>query len=424
MRLNSSLSFLCNILCVLVLALLLALPAAANSASANKLRLQQLQREIGVLSHELERRRGVRSSAQQQLAIVERDLSEKSGRLRTVRANLAATSVRLRKLEGKHRTEENELNRQRDALRSSLQSAWMAGRNQELKLLLNQQSSAELGRMLTYYRYLAEARSTRIATYKRQLGNYNEVKLQLVETQLMLKGQLSGAERLVAELDADRDSREVAIAEIDRELRRQGRQLGELQIEESEIAGLLAKLERAVKRVPPRRFVEPRGNPDQSNEVASAAPKGVEIAANSGNQVQPAAYVPYRGPKKAFRGLRGQLPWPSDGMLRKSRFSRLKGVLIAADRGAPVRAVAHGEVVFADWLQHFGMLVIVDHGKGYMSLYGHNEVLLVNVGQLVEAGDLLARVGDTGGRQQAALYFELRHNRANLSPQRWLARRG
>lgn len=412
---------------IMLLAALLSWPAIGNESRANKVRLQQLQREIGALSSELEQRRSERSAAQQQLAMVERDLSDKSGRLRKVRRELAATGARLRALESKHQGEAQQLDRQRQALRSSLQSAWKAGRNQELKLLLNQETSAEFGRMLTYYRYLAEARSERIAAYKEQLASYTAVKKELLAGQQQLSSQLAIAERLVIELEADRESREVAIAEIDRELRRQGGQLGALESEESEITGLLAKLQRAIRRVPPRRFIEPGGNPhaEPGRKPGAPADSGVALNANSGTVVQPASYLPpYQGPAKAFRALRGQLPWPSDGSLRKPRFSRLKGILIAADRGAPVRAVAHGEVVFADWLQHFGMLVIVDHGKGYLSLYGHNEALLVNVGQLVESGDLLARVGDTGGRQQAALYFELRHNRANLSPQRWLARRG
>lgn len=401
-------------LCALLLAGTPTGAQAQQSQRESQQRLTQLRAQIGHLSEELNDRRGDRSAAQQQLAVVERDLSQKSSRLRKVRSELKETSRSLKTLETRRHSNEQLLVKQREALRSNLQSAWRAGRNQELKLLLNQDSSAEFGRMLTYYRYLNAARSKQIGRYRAQLASYTRVQQELADVQQSLGSQLALAEQLVAELEADRESREVAIAEIDQELRRQGGQLSNLQTEENQLTQLLDRLQRALRSVPAR-TTPPVAPPTSRGER-------VVIPANRGSIVTPT--LASGGSRRAFRGLRGELPWPSEGQLQKPRFARLKGVLIAADRGATVRAVAHGEVIFADWLQHFGMLVVVDHDNGYMSLYGHNEALLVNVGDSVEPGSALARVGDTGGREQAALYFELRHNRQNLSPQRWLARRG
>jgi septal ring factor EnvC (AmiA/AmiB activator) len=134
--------------------------------------------------------------------------------------------------------------------------------------------------------------------------------------------------------------------------------------------------------------------------------------------------------EKPFPTQRGHLPWPASGSVKAAFGARrgvgeLKwnGILIAAPEGRAVHAVHRGRVAFADWLRGFGLLMIVDHGDGYMSLYGHNQHLLKEVGEWVEAGEAVASVGASGGRAESGLYFEIRHDGRPVDPVRWLARR-
>jgi septal ring factor EnvC (AmiA/AmiB activator) len=133
-----------------------------------------------------------------------------------------------------------------------------------------------------------------------------------------------------------------------------------------------------------------------------------------------------RGP---FATLKGQLAWPVEGRTlarfgeRRAGALRWEGMLLAAERGAPVRAIYHGRVLYADWLAGLGLLVIVDHGDGYLSLYGHNDQLYRKVGERVTAGDILAAAGDSGGRERPQLYFEIRRSGRPLDPQPWFRSR-
>jgi septal ring factor EnvC (AmiA/AmiB activator) len=323
-----------------------------------------------------------------QLRDAELGVQDARKRLDAVRAERIATEARLRELELERATLEKDLAGERGALAGELRAAYVNGREEEIKLLLNQEDPATFGRMLQYYGYLGRARAERIGSIRGKLEQLAQVREKIAAEHARLQELEAGQEREVAALRSAQDKRSKAVASIDSQIKSRG---GELQRLESQARGLeklIADLRKALQDVP----------------VAKQAP---------------------------FEPLKGKLPWPVQqgrvlarfGQPRAGGSMRWQGMLIGTDRGARVRAPFAGRVAYADWLPGMGLMLVVDHGGGYMSLYGHNEELFRKVGDPVAAGDVIGSVGDTGGHNQPALYFEVRRGREPVDPEIWLQRR-
>jgi septal ring factor EnvC (AmiA/AmiB activator) len=245
-----------------------------------------------------------------------------------------------------------------------------------------------LSRALTYYAYFNRERAERIHALAMDLQNLADIENSITRDTARLarlqEQKATSRERLAAQRQRRRD----VIARLGRELGDQGARLERLRQDEQTLAELVAGLARELADIPA----------DQTRQVP-------------------------------FRTLKGKLPWPSAGNIRH-RFGTprgsgdlsWKGVLVMARPGTPVHAISHGRVAFADWLRGFGLLMIIEHGDGYMSLYGHSESLFKDVGDWVEAGEIIGKVGDTGGREMSGLYFEIRHLGTPVDPMRWCGR--
>ena len=323
-----------------------------------------------------------------QLRDAELGVQDARKRLDAVRAERIATEARLRELELERAKLEKDLAGERGALAGELRAAYVNGREEEIKLLLNQEDPATFGRMLQYYGYLGRARAERIGSIRDKLEQLAQVREKIAAEHARLQELEAGQEREVTALRSAQDKRSKAVASIDSQTKSRG---GELQRLESQARGLeklIADLRKALQDVP----------------VAKQAP---------------------------FEPLKGKLPWPVQqgrvlarfGQPRAGGSMRWQGMLIGTDRGARVRAPFAGRVAYADWLPGMGLMLVVDHGGGYMSLYGHNEELFRKVGDPVAAGDVIGSVGDTGGHNQPALYFEVRRGRQPVDPETWLQRR-
>ena len=323
-----------------------------------------------------------------QLRDAELGVQDARKRLDAIRAERIASEGRLRELELERAKLEKDLAGERGALAGELRAAYVNGREEEIKLLLNQEDPATFGRMLQYYGYLGRARAERIASIRDKLEHLALVREKIAAEHARLQELEAGQEREVAALRSAQDKRSKAVASIDSQIKSRG---GELQRLESQARGLeklIADLRKALRDVP----------------VAKQAP---------------------------FEPLKGKLPWPVQqgrvlarfGQPRAGGSMRWQGMLIGTDRGARVRAPFAGRVAYADWLPGMGLMLVVDHGGGYMSLYGHNEELFRKVGDPVAAGDVIGSVGDTGGHNQPALYFEVRRGRQPVDPEIWLQRR-
>jgi septal ring factor EnvC (AmiA/AmiB activator) len=323
-----------------------------------------------------------------QLRDAELGVQDARKRLDAIRAERIASEGRLRELELERAKLEKDLAGERGALAGELRAAYVNGREEEIKLLLNQEDPATFGRMLQYYGYLGRARAERIGSIRDKLEHLALVREKIAAEHARLQELEAGQEREVAALRSAQDRRSKAVASIDSQIKSRG---GELQRLESQARGLeklIAELRKALQDVP----------------VAKQAP---------------------------FEPLKGKLPWPVQqgrvlarfGQPRAGGSMRWQGMLIGTDRGARVRAPFAGRVAYADWLPGMGLMLVVDHGGGYMSLYGHNEELFRKVGDPVAAGDVIGSVGDTGGHNQPALYFEVRRGRQPVDPEIWLQRR-
>ncbi len=305
-----------------------------------------------------------------------------------VRAQRLAAEARLKAFQKEEAGLEQELAAERVALAGELRAAYVNGREEELKLLLNQEDPATFGRMLKYYGYLGRARADRIAGIRDKLEHLALVRGKIAEERDRLAALEASQEQQVQALRSAQEGRSRTVAAIDRGIKTQSSQLKRLQSQAQSLEKLIADLRKALESVP----------------VAKQAP---------------------------FEPLRGQLPWPVQqghvlarfGQPRAGGSMRWQGMLIGTDRGARVRAPFAGQVVYADWLPGMGLMVVLNHGGGYLSLYGHNEEVFRKVGDSVSAGEVIGAVGDTGGREEPALYFEVRRGRQPVDPEIWLKKR-
>ncbi len=309
-------------------------------------------------------------------------------KLEELRAQRIESESRLRELEREQSKREQELGAERGALAGELRAAYVNGREEQLKLLLNQEDPASFGRMLAYYGYFGRARADRIGSIRDKLEHLALVREKVAAENARLAGLEERQEQQVASLRAAQENRGKAVAAIDAQIKGRGGELKRLESQARSLEKLIVELRKALENVP----------------VAKQAP---------------------------FEPLRGRLPWPVQqgkvlaryGQPRAGGSLRWQGMLIGTDRGARVRAPFAGRVVYADWLPGMGLMLVLDHGGGYLSLYGHNEELFRKVGESVAAGDVIGAVGDTGGHNQPALYFEVRRGRSPVNPENWLQRR-
>jgi len=308
--------------------------------------------------------------------------------LEELRAQRIATEARLEDLGREQAQRENELAAERGALAGELRTAYVNGREEQLKLLLNQQDPASFGRMLTYYGYFGRARAERIASIHDKLEHLALLREKIAAEGQRLEELESRQAQEVSALKGAQEKRTKAVAAIDSQIKTRGGEIKRLESQARSLEKLIADLRKALERGP----------------VARQAP---------------------------FEPLRGKLPWPVQqgkvlarfGQPRAGGSLRWQGMLIGTDRGARVRAPFAGRVAYADWLPGMGLMIVLDHGGGYLSLYGHNEEVFKKVGDPVTAGDVIGAVGDTGGHNQPALYFEVRRGREPVNPENWLQRR-
>jgi septal ring factor EnvC (AmiA/AmiB activator) len=371
----------------LFVALTLSSAAASggNDAAAQQHKLDQLRARIQTLESRMDRDVAQRGTVQVQLRQAERDIARTSASLRDLDSQVAAAQQKLHALQQEQARQQAALDRQKAALATQIRAAYAEGRDSELQLLLNAEDPTTVERLLTYYDYLNKARAKRIEAVRRQLEALAAVNAQVKSQLADVSALRDQRARTLAELQANRDARQKVLAGINAAIHTRSTELDRLRRDEQAIQQLLANLRHALSDIPP----------------------GLEASRN-------------------FARLRGRLQWPVQGRL-VHRFGQplvggrlpAQGDLIAAPMGTPVHVVSWGRVVYADWLPRFGLLVIVDHGDGYMSIYAHNQSLFTQVGDWVHPGEVIAALGDSGGQENPALYFEIRHNNTSLDPRKW-----
>ena len=359
----------------------------AGAAGRTETELRALREKIGRISQQVSRDALERDRLSGDLRVAELSLAQARddlGRADRAYADRSASRAAVATL---RLAQQQQLAHERAALAAQLRVAYMIGHEEPLKLLLNQQDPLHSGRLFAYYGYFGRARADQIGRIQAQVLRLDELDGQLQQQQRELATLRTAQQQQLQQLERAKNQRQQVLASLTAAARTHEQSLARLKSQQADLEGLLRQLDRSLKSIAP---------PDNAT---------------------------------AFGRARGQLPWPVAGQLTaqygETRASgvRWEGVVIATERDAPVRAVSSGRVVYADWLPGLGLLVIVDHGEGYMSLYGHNDRLLKGVGEPVAAGETIAAAGDTGGRAAPELYFEIRQGGKPVDPGPWFRAR-
>lgn len=358
--------------------------AVLTLAQDDQRALDAVREQIAALEARLARQITMRDRRIGELRDIERGIADANEELNRIAQSIRERRDELAALDRESAAAHGRLDAEAQALVRQVRLSYLTGRAELVKLLLSQESPAALGRMSVYYDYLNRARSERIAAVRADLATLARVIDATRRAQRELESLEAERQRELSRLQDRRDERRRIVAELERSIGAAGSQVGRLRAEEQRLSELLLEL----------------------SEVMAGLPVD---------------------PDEAFPELAGRLAWPVPGrlsadfgQLRDGGPLRWNGVLLESPAGTEVRAVHYGRVVFSDWLPGLGMLIIVDHGGGYMSLYGHNEVLLRTPGDWVAPGEAIAQVGDSGGRPLASLYFEIRHDGDPVNPHTWI----
>jgi murein hydrolase activator len=370
---------------ITALAILIHSSAFSDDKARKQQELSKLKQRIEKLRQTIEAKENSKSSYSKQLRNIEKKIGKVSREINRSEKALRSKQQSLNALKKNKSRIQQSIQQQNQHLAQQLHSAYTLGQQEQIKLLFSQKNAAQLQRNLTYYQYFTRYRLDLIDSAQINVQKLTANELLIQQASKELENILSGLKNKKATLTQDSRKRKTIIASLEKELRKQGKNLNQLEENAKNLTQLI----------------------DSLSEILTDIP------------TPPAANT------KFFK-LKGKLAWPVKGNVRKL-FGRKKppsnlrwqGVVIKAPEGNNVRAVSHGRVAFADWLRGMGNLIIIDHGDGYLSLYGHNQSLFKSAGEWVEAGDIIGSIGNSGGQNQPGLYFEIRKKGKPLNPSRW-----
>lgn len=380
-----------QLLSLFIVFLLITPPARGSEASAGEYqdKLDQVREKITQVLNRLNEDQSKRSDVRSELQKLELKIAKVAKSLRSTQRKHRKSTQKLKQLKIDLKRLKGALAKQKSLLSRQIRSAYAMGQQPQIKLLLNQQEPAEMGRAMVYYDLLNRERTREITDYLQSIREKQQLERSISDTtrelEKLVKKRLAQKEQLTRH----RGNRKRLLARLNEDIEDQQMTLRDLENSRSRIEQLLMSLGELLADIP--------GEPDA---------------------------------QKPFGNLKGKLPWPVKGQFA-ARFGTSRnqgdlnwnGVVIDSAYGTPVRAVSHGRVAFADWLQGFGFITIIDHDDGYMSLYGHNQALYKRSGDWVEASEVIATVGDSGGQSDSGLYFEIRYQGKPVNPARWCSRK-
>ena len=356
---------------------------------------QEIEDELRTLNQELVRykeileiTKGKKSAIEEKLEINEKGISHFIREIENIGQALNKNNDKISRLSEKHKKLNSLKTKQQEYVEKQVLAAYELGTQEFTKLLLNQDDPNKLTRLLNYYDYFIKARAKQIVDYKKTLTELDQITEALIEERVVLKSNRQELDRKRLSLATSQHHKRETLAELSALALATGKKISVREGNREDLKKLLNHIR------------------TKSGEF----PKGTGAV--------------------SFKGMRGKMLLPVDGKVteyfgERRNDGKLKwnGLFIEAEEGLPVYAVHYGKVVFSDWLRGFGLLIIISHGDGYMSLYGHNQVLYLETGEWVEAGDRIATVGDSGGQSQTGLYFEIRINGEPRDPAQWCVSR-
>ena len=356
-------------------------------AKVKERELEQVRERISELKQSMDQSASERDRLTSELQDTEVSISEQRMRIKEIEREQRFAENRKKALDTDLAERKAHLDVESGELAAQVRAAYMSGSQEKIKLLLSQRDPATLGRLMAYYRYLNDYRADNIAAVMVEIQKLDELRSQIAAEEARLAGLAKSRYAELSKLNSAQEERQVLLASLRKKINTEGQEVDRLAAQENDLTRLIAELTSILSDYP----------------ISSEEP---------------------------FSKHKGKLTWPVAGTLihdygqpRVGGKIKWNGVVLAAPRGREVRAVYHGRIAFADWLAGMGLLVIVDHGEGYMTLYGYNETILKNTGDWVAPGDVIATVGDSGGQQRSSVYFELRRGTKPVNPGQWVTRR-
>lgn len=404
---------------VAFLLLVMTFSATAQSTREAQRKLDRTKKELNAVAAERRRIEGERGDATRKLRDADERVGASTRALQQAEASLRAQQAELASLQARRTALDRTLGAQRQELARLLRAAYTVGGDAALKLMLSQDTVAESNRMLAYHGYLQRNRAQRIAGLRAELAGLTEVEKRIADTNARLVATRAQRQAEIAQLQRDRKARTQTLAQLDARYEDQRAREKALGRDVKGLERVLADLRAAARRAEAERRAAAR--------AAASAKKPASTTRSSTRSATRRPPPPVIANAQPIRV--GGLGWPLSGSLLAGFGGKLpdgrssQGLLIAAPAGSAVQAVANGKVVFAEWMSGYGLLCIVDHGDGTMSLYANNDGLLRDAGSSVKRGDALASVGNSGGQGVTALYFELRRNGRPVDPRTWLQKR-
>ena len=356
-------------------------------AEVKERELEDVRERISSIKESMDASAAERDRLTAELQEAEIAISEQRMRIKEVEREQRHTIKKKEGLDADLAEREAHLDEESAALAAQVRAAYMSGSQEKIRLLLNQRDPATLGRLMAYYRYLNDYRAGNIDAVIEQIRQLDALRSKIAAEEDRLAGLAKTRYAELTRLNQAQESRTALLTSLRQKMKTEGQEVERLAAQEKDLTRLIAELTSILSDYP----------------ISSEQP---------------------------FSEHKGKLTWPVAGTLlhdfgqpRVGGNIKWNGVVLAAPRGREVRAIYHGRVAFADWLAGMGLLVIIDHGDSYMTLYGYNETILKNAGDWVAPGDVIATVGDSGGQSQASLYFELRRGKQPVNPRRWITRR-
>lgn len=373
------------ILLILVITPQFSVAAPATEFQEHEIKLDKVRKRLQALQESVRKDKVRAGTASRKLRETEQAIGELTRQLADFDRKLKSKNRHLEELRAKYNREFRKMDQLQSTLKVHMRSAYAMGRQGELKLLLSQEDPATVSRVITYFRFLSEARATGIRNAADQLKMLEKLEQEISRQTEALEKLKAQRLREAENLGKTRIARTEALVQLKKDIRRKDRELGRLKKDEQRLQRLI----------------------DNISEALAASASELED-------------------QTSFAKRKGRLQWPVHGKLvirygqnRKVGNLKWRGVLISAPEGSDIYAVSQGRVAFADWLRGFGLLIILEHGDGYMSLYGYNQLLHKEVGDWVSEGELISNVGISGGRIEPGLYFELRHKGRPVNPAAW-----
>ncbi|TVZ37285.1 septal ring factor EnvC (AmiA/AmiB activator) [Alteromonadaceae bacterium 2753L.S.0a.02] len=375
-----------KLLTTLLFATLLNWPVgyAWGDEAADRARLEQVKKSIAKLKAQLEATKSDRDKLLSTLEKSEKQIGELSKKAESLKTELDEQQGNLNQLRDERSSLQTQKKHQQVQVSQHINSAYRLGQQSNMRLLLNQQDPSTVTRNLKYYDYLIRARADKIDAFAHTIDRINVIEPEIAYQTQKLEANHRKLEQQKSQLQQAQSARKNTLAKLNTEIKGHDQQLRSMYSDRQRLEQLL-------------------------NQVSQWL-EDIKVPQSTAS----------------FADLKGKLPWPTNGSILKNYGSTRvsgklswEGMLIASQPGNPVYAVHHGRIIFSDYLRGHGLLIIIDHGSSYMTLYAHNQALYKELGEWVDGGDVIASVGNSGGQQQAALYFELRYKGEPTNPKRW-----